>query len=142
MGVEGCSGAARLAGVLHAIKHAFGEPWEAAITEDTASESISLMKVFMDHSVAAFSIMGADPEVARAQTVWQWLKRHEVTAVTERDIFNALRSQFKTVAMLQQPLNILEERGYVRKIKPDRDGPGRKPSPLILARPELIGRPA
>jgi hypothetical protein len=37
--------AARLAGVLHGIKHAHGSPWEVAITAETMKDALGIMAV-------------------------------------------------------------------------------------------------
>jgi hypothetical protein len=43
--------AARLAGVLHGIKHAHGGPWEAAITAETLTAALEIMAVITRHSL-------------------------------------------------------------------------------------------
>ena len=129
--------AARLAGVLHGIKHAHGSPWEAAITSETMTAALEIMAVISRHSLAALDMMGADPTIAAARLVWDWIERGRLDRLTVRQAFNALRGTFPRVAMLREALEALEERGYLEVIEPPRDGPGRPPSPLVRVRPEI-----
>jgi hypothetical protein len=129
--------AARLAGVLHGIKHAHGTPWEASITAETMTAALEIMAVITRHSLAALDMMGADPTIAAARLVWDWIERGRQTRFTVREAFNALRGTFPRVAMLRDALEALEERGYLEVIEPPRDGPGRPPSPVVRVRPEI-----
>lgn len=129
--------AARLAGVLHGIKHAHGAPWDAEVTRETMADALDLMAVITRHSLAAFDLMGADPTIAAAKTVWGWVERSRLERFTVRDAFNALRGTFPRVDALREALAALDERGYVNVVEPQRDGPGRPPSPLVLVRPDI-----
>ena len=129
--------AARLAGVLHGIKHAQGAPWDTAITAETMTASLEIMAIFTHHSLAALDMMGADPTIAAARLVWHWIDRNRVAHFPVRDAFNALRGTFPRVQMLRSALGALEERGYVEIIDPPRDGPGRPSSPIVRVRPDI-----
>lgn len=129
--------AARLAGVLHGIKHAHGTPWEATITAETMTAALEIMAVINRHSLAALDMMGADPTIAAARLVWDWIERGRLARFTVREAFNPLRNTFPRVAMLRDALEALEERGYLEVIEPPRDGPGRPPSPVVRVRPEI-----
>jgi hypothetical protein len=129
--------AARLAGILHGIRHAHGEPWEAVITSETMSAALELMAVFTRHSLAAMDMMGADPSIAAARLVWDWVERGRREWFSIRDAFNALRGSFPRVAGLREALEALAERGYVEIIESRPDGPGRPPSPMVRVRPEI-----
>ena len=129
--------AARLAAILHGIKHAHGRPWETAITAETMTDALEIMAVFSHHSLAALDMMGADPTIAAARLVWEWIERGRLARFTVREAFNALRGTFPRVAMLRDALEALEERGYLEVIEPPRGGPGRPPSPMVRVRPEI-----
>lgn len=129
--------AVRIAGVLHAIKHAHSKPWMTLIAVDTMNEALEIMAVIMRHSLAALDIMGADPSIAAARHVWEWVERGKQREFTVRDAFNALRGSFPRVKNLDDALEPLEERGYIQVIKPSSDGPGRPPSRRVMVRPEL-----
>ncbi len=128
--------AARLSGVLHGIKHAHGSPWEAVITQETMQEALEIISVCLQHSLAAMGIMGTDPTITSAKKVWHWIERNKMTHFTLREAFNALRGTFSRVPELRKIFEILEERGYLRIIEPEKSGPGRR-SELIVVRPDI-----
>lgn len=129
--------AARLAGILHAIRHAHGRPWEAVITKETMTDALNIMAVVTRHSLAALDMMGADLTIAAARHVWDWVERRRLAGFTVREAFNALRGSFPRVHKLREALDALEERGYVEVIEPTPDGPGRPPSPTVRVRPDI-----
>lgn len=129
--------AARLAGVLHGIKHAHAAPWKEAITLETMSAALEIMAVITHHSLAAMNMMGADPTIAAAKHIWDWIERGRLNRFTVREAFNALRGRFPRVAMLRDALHVLEERGYIEVIEPPKGGPGRPASPIVRVRPEI-----
>lgn len=80
--------------------------------------------------------MGADPTVEQAKTVLRWLgqKRHQF--FTKRDVHQALRGRFKRIEEVEAPLQLLCDRGYIRRrIEDSQRGPGRKPSPGFEVNP-------
>ena len=131
-------GAARVAGVLHGIKHAHGKPWETPITVETMNAALEIMAVFARHSLAALDMMGADPKVSAAQHVWKWVKRNRLPSFTVREAFNAHRGTFPRVQYLREALEVLVERGYIKVITPSNEGrSGRPPSEVVLVRPDI-----
>jgi len=130
--------AARLAGVLHGIKHAHGKPWEAVITAKTMNDALEIIAVISRHSLAALDMMGADPTIAAARKIWDWIERSRLSRFTVREAFNELRGTFPRVHNLRDALEALEERGYIEVVEPPRDGPGRPPSPIVRVRPEIV----
>lgn len=129
--------AVRLAGILHGIKHAHGKPWDTDITAETMKAALEIMVIITSHSLAALDMMGADPTIAAARHVWEWIERRRLVKFNVRDAFNALRGTFPRVSMLRDSLEALEERGYLEVIKLSPDGPGRPPSPLVCVRPDI-----
>lgn len=129
--------AVRLAGVLHGIEHAHGTPWEVEITGETMNDALEILAVVTHHSLAALDLMGADPTIAAARQVWEWVERGRRSRFTIREAFNALRSAFPRVQRLREALEALEERGYVEVVEPPISGPGRPLSPTVRVRPEI-----
>lgn len=128
---------ARLAGVLHGIKHAHGRPCEAAITVETMCDALEIMAVIARHSLATLDIMGADPSIAAARHVWEWIERGRLPSFTVREAFNALRGTYPRVQFINNALEALEERGYVDVLESIRDGRGRPPSPTVRVRQDI-----
>ncbi|WP_166257673.1 YfjI family protein [Marinobacter salicampi] len=130
--------ALRLAGVLHAIRHAHGAPWMADIPKETMDSALSIMATITQHSLAALDLMGADPNTGEARFVWDWICRARRNRFTLRDAFEALKGTFNRVKNLRPAIEVLEERGYIKVIEIPSEGPGRRPSPLICVRPDIV----
>ena len=131
--------AARLAGILHCVEHAHRIPWGNEISESTMLKAVKIMRVITQHSLIAFDLMGADPAVAAARRVWDWIKRHGHAVFSVSEAFNALRGSFPRVKGLTSALEVLEERGYVEVLQTEHSGkPGRPRSPSVIVRPEFV----
>ncbi|MEP1214785.1 MAG: YfjI family protein [Marinobacter sp.] len=130
--------ALRLAGVLHAIRHAHGTPWSTEIPKETMDSALSIMATITQHSLAALDLMGADSDTGEAKVVWDWICRTRNERFTLRNAFEALKGTFQRVKNLQPAIDILEERGYIKVVRIPNEGPGRPPSPLICVRPEIV----
>jgi len=130
--------AVRIAGIIHGIKHAHGSPWEAVITTETMTDALSMIAVMARHSRVAMDLMGADPSIAAARHIWDWVERGRLSCFTVREAFNAMRGSFPRVKNIRDALDALEERGYVEVVSPPKDGPGRPPSPTVRVRPDIL----
>ena len=61
--------AARLACVLHGIKHAHGQPWGESISTETMKAALEILSVAAVHTLTAFNLMGADPVEVKTKLV-------------------------------------------------------------------------
>ena len=102
------------------------------------ADAVRIMEVVTRHSLAALDMMGADPSIAAARRVWEWIQRNRHGRFNVREAFNALRGTFPRVQKLREALEALEERGYVEIIQPAPEGPGRPPSSIVRVRPEIV----
>jgi replicative DNA helicase len=129
----------RIAGLLHASDLA-GEqaPWEVPIPAATMDRAITVGRYLIPHARAAFAAMGADPGVAAAKHVLDWVRRNRADNFTRRECFEATKSRFRKVEALEAPLRILEQHGYIRERTPvvPRDR-GRPASPVYHVNPSL-----
>jgi hypothetical protein len=133
-----CPGqAARLAGILHGIEYAHGEPWTVPVAGETMERALAIMAVIARHTLAAYALMGADPGIDAARKVWGWIERGRREAFTARDAFNVLRGTFPKMRPLMDAMEVLEERGYLAITEPETEGPGRRPSPTVRVRPDI-----
>ena len=130
--------AARIAGVLHGIQHAHGRPWEIEITGETMNAAVEIINVIAPHSLAALEMMGCDTTISAARQLWEWIERGRRSCFAVREAFNALRAAFPRMKLMYEALEVLVERGYVEMIKPQREGPGRPPSPFVQVRPDIL----
>lgn len=130
--------AARLAGVLHCIEHAHGRPWDVHVSGPTMMMALEIMEVIEAHTLAALDMMGSDPNIAAARTVWRWIKSGRRERFAVRDCFNALRGTFQRVDGLRAALDVLAERGYLRINEAPREGAGRPASPTVVVSPVVL----
>jgi hypothetical protein len=129
--------AARLAGVLHCIEHAHGQPWEVELSPGTMAAALDLAAVFARHSLAALDLMGADPSIAAARKVWAWVEAGRRERFTVRECYKALQGSFPRVAMVREALEALEERAYLAVTVPEASAQGGRPSPFVTVRPDI-----
>jgi len=132
--------AARLAGILHCVEHASAgsKPWDYVISKSTMNAALELTAVIAVHSLAALGLMGADPALASARLVWDWVQNNRLPVFTISEAFNALKSRFQRAQQVKEALRVLEERGYVEILESCKTGsPGRPKSPVVLVRPEI-----
>lgn len=123
----------RIAGLLHvAANPAWGNP----ISLQTVEAAITIADYLVAHAKAAFDLMGADPELDAARRILAWLRQSEPPEFTKRDAFVALRGTFKKAELLDPPLALLLEHGYIRTVESTTPArPGRPASPRYLVNP-------
>ena len=128
---------ARIAGLLHIADHSTDPAsWTTPVSTDVMMRAIMLGRYFVPHARAAFALMGADPTMADATYLLDWLVSRQTTSISKRDLFDATKGRFKRVKNLDAGLVILAEHDYIRqRAQPHRSGPGRKPSPEFDVNP-------
>lgn len=132
-------GIVRIAGLLHMATHwrvSSPAPWDRPIDEDTITNAIRIGRYLIAHAQAAYTLMGADPEVERAKLVLAWATAAQRTHFTVRELYQGTKGRFKRVAELTPALSILVDHGFIRAVAPTlHPGPGRKPSPTYEVNP-------
>jgi hypothetical protein len=91
------------------------------------------------HARAAFAAMDADPELAAARKLLDWVRHKQLAQFTKRDAFEGLKGWVGKASLLDDPLSCLERHGWIRRAPVERpEGRrGRDPSPLFEACPAL-----
>jgi hypothetical protein len=125
---------ARLAGLFHVIQ-AGPEGLSRAIAQENMEAALEVGAVLVEHGLAAFDLIGADPALEAARFVWRWVEREAREAFSVREVFNALRGRYRTVAEVEPGLACLVERGYLRELPRPEGQPGR-PSRTFEVNPE------
>ncbi|HTQ45174.1 MAG TPA: YfjI family protein [Polyangiaceae bacterium] len=116
----------RIAGVLHVADHAAAlDKMPADLPAAAVERAILLGDYFLEHAVATFNLMEANPDVEMAKRVWAWIERKDLRSFSQRDAGQALRARAADVV---KALAILVERHLVREQPP--------------AKPTAAGRPA
>ena len=115
--------------------------WKLEVQADHVRRAIRMGDFFTPHARAVLGLMGAHPAIEKARRILEWIQRTRFPSFTVRQIHAALKTTFKRVKEIRDPLNVLEERGYIREIpaKP-RSGPGRPASPRFEVHPDLLAQ--
>jgi replicative DNA helicase len=126
----------RLAGLLHLAGH-LRDGWAQPIGADTFAGATRLAGYLVDHALAVFDLMGADPRVDDARWLLDWINRTGQAQFSRRDAHQAARGRFRKAADLEPALALLEEHGWLRRVDADPAGPkgGRPASPRFLVNP-------
>jgi len=140
--LAGC--VARISGVLHIATHDNG-PWFKQIPLQIVKAAVRLAKEYLlQHAMAAFDLMGADPRLEDAKRVLKWLREYVKTVncvkgcpvlVTKRDIHANVWGGSRRAEDLDAVLEILVQHNYLRPLD---EGPtltkkrGRRSSPKFL----------
>lgn len=125
----------RLAGLLHLASE--GESFRTPISHATLHNAVQLGTYFTEHARAAFNLLG-HTSTSDAAYLLDHLRKTGTEEFTIRSLHTALpRSRFATADDVTNAVTVLEDHGYVQaKPQPERRGPGRRPSPSYLVRPE------
>ncbi|MBO0802379.1 MAG: DUF3987 domain-containing protein [Nocardiopsaceae bacterium] len=131
----------RIAGLLHLAAHA-RDGWATPISRATLEAAAEIGDYFTQHAKAAYDAIGADPAVADARAILQWIKTTGAAQVTARDLMRGLRNHFTRAADLTAPMQILEARGWIRS-RPGApaQGRGRPAAPTWDVHPDLATQP-
>ncbi|MBI4468897.1 MAG: DUF3987 domain-containing protein [Acidobacteria bacterium] len=131
---------ARIAGGFHLIEHRHGDPARVVITTEVILNAWAVGDYLKQHALAAFSMMGATPDVALAMAVLRWIQRRSLKEFSLRDSHRAHQG-VNRVDELRIALEVLEERHYLRaKPLPSREGAGQPPSPMWEVNPRFLSR--
>jgi hypothetical protein len=105
---------ARIAGLLHLASHLDDEA-ATPIAGDSVDVAVTIAEYLAAHAVSVFDLMGADPVIADAQALLEWLERIDVASFTRRDAHRANVARFAKAADLDPVLGLLEDRGWIRR---------------------------
>ncbi|TDD67822.1 DUF3987 domain-containing protein [Actinomadura rubrisoli] len=128
----------RIAGLLHIAQHHHGT-WTQPITEATFTAARQIGDYFLAHAQAAYDLIGADPDLADARALRDWIARTGTHRFTARDAIQALRPRFRKVADLDPGLRVLEAHNWIRRLPtpPRGYGAGRTPAVVYEVHPDI-----
>ncbi|MEU9019974.1 DUF3987 domain-containing protein [Actinomadura sp. NPDC048394] len=126
----------RIAGLLHIAQHHHGT-WARPITAETFACARQIGDYFLAHAQAAYDLIGADPDLADARALRDWIARTGTHRFTARDAVQALRPRFRKVADVDAGLRVLETHGWIRRlpVPPRSGGAGRAPAATYETHP-------
>ncbi len=126
----------RLAGIIHVTRHALNDPTTYHINSIDVESAIAIGECLSSHVLAVFDLIGADNSTDKARVVAKWIKREQKSTFTFRDCNYSLKSHFKRANELQEIMDILEERHYVRAIR--QPTVAHRPSKLFEVNPNFL----
>lgn len=106
---------ARIAAVLHCARFAEVDPTPLEIGIEDMEAALRLAKCLTSHALIVFDMMGAEPALDDARRVLKWIQREQMPEFTFRNCHYAHKTRFKRAEDLEPAMNVLEERGYIRR---------------------------
>lgn len=105
----------RLAGLLHMSKTMSYISYE--IEEDTMHIVEKLKDYFISHMKKAFNISSEDPFIKDSEYLLsKILEMQEDNAVKQQSLWQKVKWKFKTAKDIEDPLKLLEDRGYIKVV--------------------------
>ncbi len=137
-----CGLTARLAAIMHLVKTDQHDPWAVQVSMSTIVSAIELARWSIAHAEAVIAMMiGSDGPVDDAAYVLRWLRECGKPDFSRRDAQNHGRQRFDDrPARLDDALETLVDRNWIRMIPPPPPVPGRPPSPRYVINPKILAR--
>ena len=126
---------ARLAAVLHLADHAASNGFRLPIPASTLERAARVGTYAIHHARAAFGLMGADPAINLAKSIWAWAARLEQGVATRHEIHRAMQCRVHRAAELDPALDLLVERGLLREVQVSGPRPPGRPSVTFAINP-------
>lgn len=129
----------RIAGLLHLAHHHHGT-WTRPISAETFACARQIGEYFLTHAQAAYDLIGADPDLADARALRDWIARAGIHRFTASDAVQALRPRFRKVADTEAGLRVLDSHGWIRRLPsaPRASGPGRSRATVYEVHPSAL----
>lgn len=125
---------ARIAGILHVVRHAHQCPWEHHISLEDMTAAVKIGHVLTSHALVVFDLLQEDDAMNVARSIYLWLKEQKRLLFTRRDCSRKFRRY--DVKELKRGLEKLEEAEVVRQVQRTQ-GPGRH-SDQYLVNPKVL----
>ncbi|MBE5775368.1 MAG: DUF3987 domain-containing protein, partial [Clostridiales bacterium] len=126
----------RIAGLLYVAEP---DRDDDEISSDTMRRAIQIGQYFLAHSSYAYSMMGSDISIKKAQFVLGKLKKEKITSIKRWELAKLCRGKFfKKSEDLYPTLELLQSCGYIMQTDANtQPTPGRRPDILVLVNPEV-----
>ena len=126
----------RIAGLFHAFQcyEDEQEPAKIPINEATARNAAIVTECLAEHSYKVFA--GEDERNNDAIYLLRRITKYGQRQVAKQKMWQGTKSKFRTMERLNEILNFLEERGYLRV---EKNSTGGRPADYIKVNPALLG---
>jgi hypothetical protein len=105
----------RLCGLLHLAHN--GSP-HGEIGADVMAKALEVAAYWIEHAFAVHDMWGADEVMVDARLILDWLAKRGLDTFTARDVYVAHRRRFPKAELIEDPVRLLVERGWVRPVEP------------------------
>ena len=106
---------ARLAGLLHCADYASDVLNNLEIDGDTMGRAIRLGNFYLEHALAVFGQMGADPGHEAAVKMWENIRAERKPAFTARELWMPLRGRYPTMKDIEPGFEVLIEHNLIHE---------------------------
>lgn len=127
----------RIAGILTRAKAAERDTDQLnglVVTGETMQAAIAIGEYFVEHTRAAFMLMGADEVLEKAKYVLGKIQDKKLTEFNHKKILDICRT-IPDVETLTPVLNRLIDFGWLKNVTPEWSGKGRPPAAKFLVNP-------
>ena len=126
----------RIAGLLHIAENGTAS---TEIPSAILRRAIQIGGYFLAHSSYAYSMMGNDLSIKKAQFVLSRIMREKISSIKRWELAKLCRGKyFKGSETIQPTLELLESYGYIRMEEAEaKAGPGRKSDVTVIVNPEV-----
>ncbi len=115
---------ARIIGILHIAQL---KDHTDQIDKATIQAGIDIAEILIAHAKAIFASIAETPETHLAKRIRKWITRHGKPDFSKTDLWQAMKtSKLDTAELLEKPLEILINRGYILPMPDGKTGKGRK----------------
>lgn len=124
----------RIAGVIHCCLH-FQDAAQVPVSLDTMKAAQTIGEYFLEHTRAAFQIMGLSetPDEKAAKYILKRIHSSGLYDTTKRNLFQQCNGRLRSVEEMEPGLRVLLKRGYIRI---DKAKTGGRPTEKIIFNPE------
>ena len=130
---------ARIAALFHFARHGV-EGVNPSISRQDMDAAIDTARALSTHALAVFDEMQLDQTTADAKAILQWWRgraeRSGEMEFTEREVYRSLQHRFQRARDMKEPLAVLVERGYARRMT--KQGKVGRGSPTVLFNPAAL----
>jgi hypothetical protein len=134
----------RIAGLLHITnKTEAGEsicadvPESLEVCESLMQDAIIIGEYFIEHAKKAYGLMGENPGVKDAEYILKKISEHKIERATKKEFVRICR-RFKSTNELTEPLGLLVKYNYLREVRQEYNGTGRRPDNIYLVNPKIL----
>jgi DNA-binding cell septation regulator SpoVG len=128
---------ARIAGLLHCGERTFTAVAQREIQGDSVERAITLARVFLDHALVVFDLMGSDASSEGATALWGVITSRRDVEFSARDAWHPLRGKYKRVGDVEAGFQKLIDHNLIAEWGGGMAGKPGRPSRRFRVHPQV-----